>query len=275
MREDNNNIDNKEKHYRVLLQMVEELSRFHLIRKMDTYKQLSHYFLYKHHDWREEFNKFLNSNILRSANPALKKVFIDFTETEFWWALLTDPQYNKNNRHTLLEDWWKWEINNGTGYTSERAKESLERLYSIYEKEKQAENEKKLQEEATQTIDRDTYLLNLFDKDEAIYDKFFERCEGKIKINIVIELTAATIAITNENKYLSHLLERGKDLVTLHNKLSKHFVLASYASFAKAITEYKFIPKERQYRINTAKEEYIKLLPQKLQDITTITTFVP
>lgn len=115
--------------------------------------------------------------------------------------------------------------------------------------------------ETTQTIERDPYLLCLFNKNEAVYDKFFERCAGKAKINIVTELTAATIAITGENKYLAHLLERGKDFVTLHNELSKHFELAGYSSFAKAITEYSAIPKERQYKINTAKEEYSKLLP--------------
>ena len=55
------------------------------------------------------------------------------------------------------------------------------------------------------------------------------------------------------------MLERGKNLITLHEELSKHFVLAGYASFAKAISEYKSIPKERQYKINNAKKEYQKL----------------
>lgn len=252
--------DSKEECYRYLLQEVKRLARFDLIRKMDTYKQLSRYFLYKHHDWREEFNKFLNQGsnkvlcqtVKGILNPAYKRVFKDFTETEFWFALLGDPNYRKDNRDILLEDWFKWEIENGTGYTSERAKESLARLFSIYEREKQTETK--------ETIERDDYLLNLFQKNEAIYDKFFERCEGKEKINIVIELIAVAIAIKSEDEYTAYLLERGKNLITLHEELSKHFVLAGYASFAKAISEYKSIPKERQYKINNAKKEYQKLL---------------
>lgn len=249
--------DNEEKHYRVLLQMVEELSRFHLIRKMDTYRQLSHYFLYKHHDWREEFNKFLNSNILRSANPALKKVFIDFTETEFWWALLTDPQYNKSNRHTLLEDWWKWEINNGTGYTSERAKESLEKLQSIYEKEKQAENEKK-QAEATQTIDRDEYLLNLFKGYEAIYDKFFERCKEKGNIEIVNEILAV-IEVLYEGGVKEVIKKYNYKSIRTHLK-DNGLKVKEYTAFVYAF-EYasKRNREERKARIENAKKEYQKL----------------
>lgn len=120
------------------------------------------------------------------------------------------------------------------------------------------------QAETTETDKRDDYLLNLFQKNEAIYDKFFERCEGKEKINIVIELIAVAIAIKSEDEYIAYLSERGKNFITLHKKLSKHFVLANYSSFAKAITEYKSIPKSRRYKTNTAKNEYEKLLPKKL-----------
>lgn len=244
--------DSKEEHYRILLQKIKDLSRFRLIREKDTYKQLSRYFLFKHPDWREEFNKFLHSNILRSLNPALQKVFIDFTEKEFWWALLTDPEYNKNGRLVLFEDYYKWLKEHGTAYQSARADECLKNLSSLHEERKQYFMDKE--------IGRDEYLLELFKNNKAIYDKFFERCEGKEKINIVIELIAVAIAIKSEDEYTAYLLERGKNLITLHEELSKHFVLAGYASFAKAISEYKSIPKERQYKINNAKKEYQKLL---------------
>lgn len=244
--------DCKEELYRILLREIKDLSRFHLIRKKDTYKQLSRYFLFKHHDWREEYNKFLNSNILRSQNPALRKVFIDFTEKEFWWTLLTDPEYNKNGRLVLLEDYYKWLKEHGTTYLSARADECLKNLSSLHEERKQYFMDKE--------IERNEYLLELFNKNKAIYDKFFERCEGKEKINIVIELIAVAIAIKSEDEYIAYLSERGKNLITLHKELSKYFVLARYASFAKAISKYKSIPKERQYKINNAKKEYQKLL---------------
>ena len=219
------------------------LARATEIRKTDQYKGFKHRIMRETRDWRKEYYNFY---CRWQDDRNSKKIKI---EAIAWFILLyTDKEYHRNGQFELPNDLEDYITNNGVRIDVVRYSEWIEWFKNS------------LVEQTAKTIDRDPYLLNLFNKNEAIYDKFFERCEGKNKINIVIELTAATIAITNENKYLSHLLERGKDLVTLHNELSKHFVLASYASFAKAITEYKSIPKERQYRINTAKEEYIKLL---------------
>lgn len=243
---------NKEEYYRLLLQEVKRLARIPSVRELDTYKQLSRFFLFKHHDWREEFNKFLNQDIRRVLKPAYKKVFKDFTEIEFWFALLSDPNYNNNNRSVLLEDWFKWKIENGTAYTSERAKEGLARLFSTYERE--------VQTEVIETINRDAYLLKLFKGNEALYDKFFEQCKGKKGVGILIELSAVIIALECEDNYYGYLLTTSGNLATLHTELSKHFHLAKYPTFAKSLTSYKELPKGRKEKINVAKKEYQKIL---------------
>ncbi len=252
--------DSKEEYYRSLLQEVKRLARFDLIRKMDTYRQLSRYFLYKHHDWREEFNKFLNQGsnkvlcqtIKGILNPAYKRVFKDFTETEFWFALLGDPNYRKDNRDILLEDWFKWKIENGTGYTSERAKESLARLLSSYERKKQAETK--------ETIERNVYLLNLFKDKEAIYDKFFERCREKQGVEIVNEIIAV-VEVLYENR-MNDVIKANKFTYTDIRTHLKNIGLnvREYTAFVYAF-EYKSKRNatKREAQINTAKQEYLKL----------------
>ena len=250
---ENNNIDRIQEPdaFDVFLSFATE------VRKTNLYKDFKHRMMREVKDWREEYYNFYcrwqddkNSENIKSEAIA-------------WWLLFTDKEYQRNGQFELLNDLEDYITNNGVRIDVVRYSEWIKWL----------NNSLKQLEQTANTMKRDDYLLNLFQKNEAIYDKFFERCEGKEKINIVIELIAVAIAIKSEDEYIAYLLERGKNLITLYNRLSKHFVLASYASFTKAITEYKSMPKERQYKINNAKKEYQKLLSQKLQDITTITTF--
>lgn len=130
------------------------------------------------------------------------------------------------------------------------------------------------QTETTQTIDRDEYLLNLFNKNEAIYNKFFERCKEKGNVEIVNEILAV-IEVLYKERVKEVMKQYTFKSIRTHLK-DNGLKVKEYTAFVYAF-EYanKRNGEERKTKIENAKKEYQKLLPQKLQDITTITTFVP
>ena len=119
------------------------------------------------------------------------------------------------------------------------------------------------QTETTKSINRDNFLFGLFKNNEAVYDKFFEQCDGKTKIDVVIELIAVTIVLYGEKDYLSHLLKEN-DRTALYKILSKYFQLADLATFNKTLESFNAMPEARKRKINKSKIIYQNILDGKL-----------
>ena len=119
------------------------------------------------------------------------------------------------------------------------------------------------QTETAKSINRDNFLFGLFKNNEAVYDKFFEQCDGKTKIDVVIELIAVTIVLYGEKDYLSHLLKEN-DRTALYKILSKYFQLADLATFNKTLESFNAMPEARKRKINKSKIIYQNILDEKL-----------
>ncbi len=223
------------------VKFLEVLSTY---RKSKEYREMADYLIYEYKDWRI---------LLESFFKKIRKDEHTFGEAHFWVALLTDKKYNISNRMVLLEDWLEYVKENGNAYFSLRAKESSELLKSYLKKKK---------ENSSKKINRDDYLLNLFQKNEAIYDKFFERCKGHKDIEVVDILLAILEILYGEKEWRAKLKSNKLYLKNIHSKLCTEQLLRNaYSTFYRDLdVNNKANTLKRRTEINNAKAEFQKIL---------------